>query len=333
MMRSEKSRNLNIEIWRILFCIVIVLYHVGMVFGKNLLGVGYLCVEFYFILSGYGVYRAYQSVLRRLPANQSDDLPVIQSVKARTKALAEYAAKRFIRLYPLYFAAIAAMAAVRLITGESLISDLPELIRSCGAEFFMLQCSPLGNAVMVLTDWYVATLFWGSLLYMLLLLLGGRLTSLVICPAAAVLIYGYYARLIAKIDVIVSYYGFLRALAGIGLGIFLGAVIEALQKKRYEKNAAGSKPDKILLVSANLILCLITVYYQFGTRSLWDFAVIGLFFVSLFALLLTAGHIGGRWEKWIRILSGLTYPIYLFQLPILKLAEYLLGHFRYFPGW
>ena len=315
--KSAVRRNLNVEIWRILFCIVIVIYHVGMVFEKNILGVGYLCVEFYFLLSGYGFYRAYVSKRSR---NQ------------KLRVWAEYAKNRFLRLYPLYLGAMAAMLAVRLITGETILSRLPEQIRDCAAEFVMLQCSPLGNSVLVLTDWYVATLFWGSLLFMLLLLIGGRVTAWVICPVTALVIYGYYARLIAKIDVIVAHYGFLRALAGIGLGIFLGAVTEAVagrigaygaDKTQMKELRKGLR--KVLAPAANLLLLGITVYYQFGVRSLWDFVIIGLFFAALLCMLPGENGWLSRFEGPIRRLSGLTYPVYLFQLPVLTLIAYLAG--------
>ncbi len=304
------GRNLNIEIWRIIFCLVIVLYHIGMVFEKNLLGAGYLCVEFYFILSGYGVYRAYQKI----------------EMTRKSGAFFSYAGRRLLRLYPMYLCAMALMLAVRLLTGEIPPDGVWAYLKDCRAEFVMLQCSPLGGSVMVLTDWYVATLFWGSLLIMLLLLVGGRVTSLAICPVASILLYGYFARLIAKIDVIASYYGFLRALAGLGLGVFLGAVTQLWTgRKQDNDNGNGKAGYVIAAATANLILAGVTVYFQFGVRSLWDFAVIALFFVALMLLVSTGRNTSGRMPAAVGDLSRLTYPVYLFHLPILEMIAGFLG--------
>ena len=137
-----------------------------------------------------------------------------------------------------------------------------------------------------------------------------------------------YARLIAKIDVIVAHYGFLRALAGIGLGIFLGAVTEAVAGRNGAYGADKTQMKELpkgLAPAANLLLLGITVYYQFGVRSLWDFVVIGLFFAALLCMLPGENGWLSRFEGPIRRLSKLTYPVYLFQLPVLTLIAYLAG--------
>ncbi|MCR5417358.1 MAG: acyltransferase family protein [Lachnospiraceae bacterium] len=310
-MKAENSRNYNIELWRIVFCVVIVIYHFGITFGRNLLGAGYLCVEFYFLLSGLGIYMAYQ-----------------KGKEQGIKGLFPYAKSRFLRLYPLYIASMAAMLISDLITHQIVLSEVPGLLKNCLAEFFMLQCSPLGNSVLVYTNWYVATLFWGSLLYMLILLLLKKAAVYVICPLTGIGLYYYYARLIAKIDVIVSYHGFLRALAGLGLGIFLAALAEAVTHLRDEKapnteNSASGGIWIILVIPANLLLIYAVYYFGIGVRSLKDFVMIGLFFAALFLLVSGKDPVPKKGRKMLAVASRLTYPVYLFQLPVLQLLYYL----------
>jgi len=205
-----------------------------------------------------------------------------------------------------------------------------------------LQCGPLGNEVLISADWYVAAVFWGGIILLLLLMLTGRFGGLVICPLVSIGIYGYYLNLIGKIDVIFSYHAVLRGIAGLSLGGFIYFLVNSFQKEKTSpvRSDQSGNPDMqspaikkqitlpkyaewILFVLANLVLTGVLVYTNFGRRCPMDFVVITLFAGSLFLLMRSKVECQERIGKVMRLMGKVTYPIYIFHMPIIELVLYL----------
>ncbi|MCR4691867.1 MAG: acyltransferase family protein [Lachnospiraceae bacterium] len=303
MDKQRNKRNYTVEIWRIVYAAVILGFHYFSKHEMQPFHAGYLGVEFFFLLSGYGLFVMHDNM--KLP-----DYP-------------KFALSRLLRLYPLYLASMFFMLLVKLFTHQQTIAQLPGYIKSCLAEFFMLQCGPLGNEVMIAANWYVAVLFWGSLVWMLLMLIfkkifSGNLIASLMGLITAFGIYGYYFVKIGKIDVIFSYYAFLRGLAGLGLGIFmayLSNLFSGIQTK-------SPKNSRILFAAANFVLLAVVVYTNFGHRSKWDFLIISCFFVCLLILFSLPDPVPESAQKYIKKPASATYPVYLFQMPVIELMLY-----------
>ena len=183
---AKAKRNLTVELWRIIFCLVILCFHFFTKFEMKPFHAGYLGVEFFFLLSGLGLYNTY--------AGYADG----KKTSAIT-FLISFIKKRIIRLYPLYLLSMLCMLCVRLAVHQLALPDLFTYLKDCLAEFFMLQCSPLGREVMIAANWYVAVLLWGSLLWMVLLLALGKKTVYIVAPLTTLGLYGYYFFTIGKI--------------------------------------------------------------------------------------------------------------------------------------
>ncbi|MBR4760016.1 MAG: acyltransferase [Lachnospiraceae bacterium] len=316
--REKQGRNHIIEIWRILFCLVILGFHISAKTEWPYFHVGYLGVEFFFLLSGLGIW---QTCMKREATKGSPE------TLSKPRYFISYAKKKFLRLYPLYFLSLITMLIVRMITQSMGVRDAFICLKNCMAEFLMLQCSPVGGEVLISANWYVAVLFWGSLLYVCIYLLFGKKVLSVLGLAATVFLYAYYFRLIGKIDIIFSYHAFLRALAGLGLGIFLGGMHDALQKSVLGgefKSASRGIATILIRLIPNLILFGIIIYTNLGHRSRVDFLVIGLFFISLLLLLTGTDTCPEKLRPAVKRLSGLTYAVYLFQMPVIELLIFLL---------
>ncbi|MCR5338499.1 MAG: acyltransferase family protein [Lachnospiraceae bacterium] len=315
--KEKQGRKSDIEIWRIFFCLVVLGFHISAKTEWPYFHIGYLGVEFFFLLSGLGVY---QSCLKR---EETKDQP---DAGSKLSYFLRYAKKKFLRLYPLYFLSLIAMLIIRMITLPMGFQQALLCLKNCLAEFLMLQCSPIGGEVLISANWYVAVLFWGSLFYVAVYLLFGRKVLVLSGLAAAVNLYAYYFRLIGKIDVIFSYHAFLRALAGLGLGIFLGGVSGFFCSRGGAKTSfRGMAGGLFFVVFPNLILMAIVIYTNLGHRSKLDFLVITLFFASLLLLLCGPDICPERLLPAVKKLSGLTYFIYLFQMPVIELLIFLLS--------
>jgi peptidoglycan/LPS O-acetylase OafA/YrhL len=172
----------------------------------------------------------------------------------------------------------------------------------------------------------VAAFFWGSVILLAVLMLTGKIGGYVICPIASVLIYRYYFNLIGKIDVIYSYHAVIRAVAGLALGIFVGFSAQFLWGHIFEKDSERKNHIRyILYVLANLALTGVVIYTNFGRRSKIDFLVIGVYAVAVLALFVTRIPIGEKKKALFSRLSGITYPVYLFQMPIIEMLFWVMA--------
>ncbi|HAL58668.1 MAG TPA: hypothetical protein DCP64_04210, partial [Sarcina sp.] len=110
----KKNSNLSIELFRILFTFVIVIHHASSFpGGDTCLRHGYLCVEFFFILAGFFLYRSFRA--------------------EKEHSTFAYLKKRLRRLYPEYlFAALVCILVLGVLNREF---DLSKAVN----ELLMLQ--------------------------------------------------------------------------------------------------------------------------------------------------------------------------------------------------
>lgn len=311
--KVSQGRDYTVELWRFVFCIVVLGLHFFSKTSYSFFRAGYLGVEFFFLLSGFGIWQFY---LKKMAGQKLSD---------RLYQFGLYIGGRLKRLYPLYLLSLLCMLFLRTWQYHWSIREIIAYLKTGWAEFLMLQCGPLGNEVLISANWYVAAMFMGSILLLCLLMLAGRWGGLLICPVLSLSIYHYYFRLIRKIDVIYSYHAVLRALAGLGIGIFIGSLIRLLQEKVSQgklslRISTGKKKllQELIYCLANGILAAIVIYTNFGRRSAGDFVVIALFAVCLFGLFLVKKEIPQKLSVVFQKLGAVTYPVYLFQMPIIE---------------
>lgn len=308
--KSRSGRDYTVELWRFFFCIAVLGLHFFSKTEYSFFRAGYLGVEFFFLLSGYGVYSFY---VKHMEGHHFSH---------RLYKLGIYIGSRIIRLYPLYLLSLLCMLVLRMLQNGWSLMYIFAYLKKGWAEFLMLQCGPLGNEVLISAHWYVAAFFWGSVILLLLLMLTGKAGGYFLCPLISVGIYSYYLKLISKIDVIYSYHAVLRAIAGLSLGIFIGFLV------RIVKARFGEKGRTIFYVTGNMILTTIFIYTNFGRRSWMDFLVIALYGVALFSLLYAAFPVNEKKKALFGKLSSVTYPVYLFQMPVIELIFWIINLFK-----
>lgn len=295
------ERNYVLELWRFIFCIMVLGFHFFSKIDSKLFHVGYLGVEFFFLVSGYFIGSFY---FRQLEGRDLGN---------RLKSVGHYILSRFRRLYPLYFAALIVMLIIKLLIGQLTFSMLPSTLKSCYAEFLMLQWTPLGNEVLISADWYVPAVFFGGIFFVILLALTEKIGGYLLAPAISFFLYRYYYLLIGKIDVIIYHHCILRGIAGLGLGIFIYFICQSIP-------AISAKLAAPFFIAANLIVIGVFIYSQFGHRSKWDFFIIGLYAFSLLLLMLAGtSKLPEPVQKAFGFLGKTTYPIYILQMPVIEL--------------
>lgn len=318
MQKTERTQKAGrvyiIELWRFFFCLAVLGFHVGAMFDLPVFTAGYLGVEFFLVLSGYGIGMFYMKNMKG------------KEVGERFYELGIYIGKRLKQLYPLYFLAITIMLFIRTVSEGWGISDVISYLKSGYAEFILMQCGPMGGEVLISADWYVAAVFWAGVIALLILTFAGKAGGLFICPLVGTGIYIYYFKLICKIDVIFSYHAVLRAVAGVCCGVFICFILDSLQESGVSDKLQSHKKLCITAhVVAQIALTLVIGYTISGHRGWKDFVVIGVYVVTLFLLLLTGVRFGEKAERVFKMLGKTTYPLYILHMPVLKVVELLIG--------
>ena len=76
-------------------------------------------------------------------------------------------------------------------------------------------------------------------------------------------------------------------------------------------------------ILANVALLITIIYMYAGHRGWKDFLVIGVYFVSLFLLLMTKVQLTEKTEHIFKVMGKTTYPIYILHMPVLELLKLL----------
>lgn len=318
-MKTKPGRDYTVELWRFIFCIAVLGFHFFSKIDVSIMRAGYLGVEFFFLLSGYGVFVWYEKRMMK------------KEMKDKLTQLGSYIGSRIVKLYPLYMFSLFLMLMLKMFQNKWMIADVFAYLKTEWAELLWLQCGPLGNEVLISALWYVPAMFWGSVILLVLLMFTGRVGGMLLCPVISLLIYSYYFRLIHKIDVIFSYHAVLRGIAGLALGVAIGFWCHTLREKDGEKSRLPERIEArnrigslIGYVIANSILLSVFIYMNFGRRSNWDFFVIFLYALSLLILLFIRMPLSESISKRFAFLSGLTYPVYVLQMPVIELLLMLI---------
>lgn len=302
-----KQRNTLLELWRFFFCMAVLALHFFNQTNLDYFHAGYLGVEFFFLVSSYFIGAYYDKSQNGQPFS------------ARLKSVFSYCGTRIKRLYPFYLLALFLMLCVRtLISPHPTLPGVLTTLKNCFAEFLMLQWTPLGNGVLISAGWFVPAVFWGGLFFVLLLALTGKFGGYVLSPLISFLIYRYYFNLIGKIDVIFSYHSVLRGIAGIGFGVFLYFLCGRLRAWVANRRNSVFISGLFCIFASLLFLCLF-LYTNYGHRSKWDFLIIALYGIGLLFLMSGFLKLPEPVNRLFLFLGKLTYPIYIFQMPVIEL--------------
>ncbi|HAF26329.1 MAG TPA: hypothetical protein DCG85_03325 [Lachnospiraceae bacterium] len=299
-----KEKNALVEFNRFLFALTVALMHFFVFFEiePQLFRGGFLSVEFFFVIAGYFLGASADKHLKE------------SSFLDRQKYVVSFAKSRLKRIYPLYLLALLITLFSKSILSGTGLKGMAELFKNCLAEFFMLQWTPLGNEILEGVLWYVPAFFFASLLLTVIASFFGKHLSifgLMICPVVSFIIYGYFFKTIGKIDIMISYYGIMRALAGLTAGIFIFYLITLTDIKR----------SIVFAYAGQIILIFIFIFESFAHRNRVNFLIIALFIISSFLIFIGKTDFNDKTKRALVFLGSLSYPIYVFHMPLYNLLK------------
>lgn len=291
------ERKNSITIWRIIFCYMIMIYHFDNKYNLSWsLGFAagwYIGVEFFFIVSGYLMYRKIDALAQKYPSGPS------------------YYWMRYKRIYPYYLASLT-LSLIFLILRDKLFSvtEILRILSNDFFEFFCLQSIGLNDGWNCLNNtlWFLSTLLICSFIIYHCLVKWRETFVKFAAPIIVMISFSFLYRNLQSIGSTVQVTNFyenwplMRGMADMCLGIFAAELTKTIEKKYAQKKlirAAG--------VCGFLFVILCSMKYGMSTA---DFLYAMILTVSVAIGFLPSGLKMLEW-KWVQGWADLTLYMYL----------------------
>lgn len=309
---ARKKNNIYLDYIRVFSCLLIMLYHFGVLKG------GYLAVCTFFVLSGY--------------------LSFLSAYKKDIFSFKDYYKNKFIHLYlPLLLVVLTTVALINILSSGSYLSLKPE-VKSVlfGYNNYWQLSANLDYFARHITSpfmhlWYIAILLQFDLVFPFIYKTikcfekktsKGFVSALVFLLASAFTVFFYIKS--NNTDLMSVYYGTLTRLFSLLFGLWLGMIhsyygplVFKITKYLHIKN--------FIILFYYISLFLISLLVS-STNNHFAFYMILVTFISMrlidYAIIDNSGRIRD-FDKKIKELASFTYEIYLIQYPIVYFFENL----------
>lgn len=249
----DKIRNHWLDLLKLFFIIVISFWHTGWLTMTH----GYLPVEFFFIVSGYFIYKTYEK----------KKLSICDFFKSKCK-----------RLLPLYWFVLICYIAISTLAPQLYKpADLLSKFLGIITDSLLLQATGITTLLSDNIfrynnpDWYLSSFFWGGMI--VYSMLKYKKIRLFIFACIIITTYGiYYTYLGNTFNEYWNYFGVIymplwRGVAGMSIGALLGIL---LGKQDFNLFIQRNKLIFNFATIISLILCISSLY----NKSNWDIFIL-----------------------------------------------------------
>lgn len=311
IMKVEKQYYKELDLIRVICCIAVLLYHIGILKG------GYLAVCTFFVLSGY--------------------LSCISSFKKKNLSYKEYYKNRFLKLYvPLLiviFISIAVVSMFNNIYWLSLKNETTSILLgynnfwqiSANLDYFARHVdSPFMHL------WYIAILLQFDIVFPFIFKglkkLGDKVNKAFPCAISlflAIIGTAYFYKCSLSANLMNAYYNTFARVYSILFGLSLGFIHSYYKPLVPEK--VKKKPLRHIIYVLYLIIMIILFIF---VKSTSKFFVLSMILVTLISCrLIDYATVNNkplnRFDKIIKSISSISYEIYLVQYPVIFLFQYI----------
>lgn len=297
------KRNGKIELFRFVFCIIIILYHINSEFwsGKeffngtlSFFANGRTGVEFFFLVSGF---LAAKSAYKMSHGRQ-------QSIG---KCTYDFMLGKIKSVFTPHIIVCALSVIYLVMYSEKFFYDILKRLPSV----LFLERTGISETPFIKVEWYLASMFFALVIVYPLLLKSYDFTAKVIAPAGSAFLIGYliyhYGMLPNEYcESAFTYSSNLRALAVILLGVFCFEISRNIEIK--------TKTQKILLCAAENACLLFSLFYTTsGLSKRYEGIVVYLLAVFVTLVFATKNESRFYGNKLFAYLGRISLPVYLCQ--------------------
>mgnify|MGYP005796909517 CR=1 FL=1 len=294
---KNKTLHNSIYLWRIVFTSLIALLHFNNIYSLgytrfDIVGGQYIAVEFFFIVSGYLMYKSF--------LNSKD----------KKSFFKEYSKKRFFRLFPIFISALIINFFFYCNYNHMDIIHSFTLFIDCFFEFILMSMSGLNNNIIINgPGWYVSALLISCFIISYFLSYHEESYTKFIMPISIMIIYSYFYRKAGGIGVYSQTeffylnHALMRAIAGLNLGILSYNLSNYIKKFNF---------NYLLLSIIEFLLFISVIISSFIVeRNNTDFVKILVIFLGV-SIAFSHTFSLGRFINFLIIkISAITYSVYL----------------------
>lgn len=294
--KAATGRNHLFDGLRGVAAILVVAYHIGARLHREPVAGGYLAVDFFFILSGFVLARAYDARL------------------AAGLAPLRFVEMRIVRLYPLFavgllLGLIAALAKIAVAAHPAL--TLPHVARDFGIEALMLP-SPFGMELFNLNSpaWSLLCELLINIAYAFILYrLDRRLLVVLASIGAVAMVAG--ALTVGDLNLGWRWQSAAFGPARVTFGFITGMLIA--------RSRASRRVTPLAFAAAAVLVVALVVPVTAGARPWLDLAF-ALVVAPLLIRFGAAHEVPAAAHAWFAWLGDISYPLYAIHLPIVIIA-------------
>lgn len=309
------KRNGEIDVLRFFFAVIILIHHFNAVFPVNLLGNGYIGVEFFFLVAGFLMA---QQVKRMQPGPGSSG--------EIANATWGFIFKKVCSFYPYYFAALILRLVVFHIVLDykgvrEILSLLLQSIPSFTLTFFGLNfsCPFLYES----TSWYLSVMLISMFILYPVLVKDREMAVKIIFPVVSLFLLGYLYQVYGFISPYsdwagICYVGIFRGISQIALGASLSALSDWLAETQPRWLYPSKGWVKFCLTGVKLGCYGIVLLFAQGLPM----ESIHVFLFLAIGVLMSFSHVGHTIpdNPVPRYLGRISLPIYIFHGILRELA-------------
>lgn len=306
--RQPSAYNGEIDVWKFLFAVVIFLFH-SHVFCETPLPKGSICVEFFFIVSGFFLA---SSVLRH-PG---------QSSAAMLWHKIAFVGRPYVISFAIAFAALHVMAEGPF----DWFRWYRDLLGSSRELLMVQQSGILGEGSYNTATWYISAMILGMAVLLPLLRRFGRGFATVACPLLAVTCYAVVYNNCKKLTpfdwCFVTLSGTLRGIAGMALGVFLHELVGL--RSRVSRGWARRIFRAVLKVLTVWALWhFMSGYFEYEYSENQTFSIVMLFFLLAYLVFSGRGLLCRLPAPVTRFLGATSLYLYLCHYVMVKILNIL----------
>jgi len=260
-----EKRNGNIDFWRFIFSLVMVCFHMrGRIFGGGYFQLGYLAVDFFFIVSGI-----------MMAASSSKYLSNSFSVGKNTVAFMK---KKVLNLMPNYYIAwIIAFSVIHIQECSGKEEIYLDLQKSLG-ELLLLRMAGVRGYFSNGPTWYLSAMLLAMLILFPLLLRYKENFYYIVAPTGFIFLFGLLYRNFNTIavDSVMGIFDvqFLRAIMDILLGCVCYHISQLIKEKHFSTMATiFLSVCEVGILGLSVFIMVFSKNKEYDWELLWLFAI------------------------------------------------------------
>lgn len=298
----KNTRNYSLDFFRVIFTLIICFHHFQGIFNENIIQSGYIGVEFFFILSGFWLYKSFKK-------NVND-------------SAIKYTVNKLKKLYPEYILAFILCFLLQLIINKD--NDLLGFMFKPFSEILLIQNIGIFQGGFNYPLWYLSVLIFGGYLIYECLKRDEKLFIRIISPLIILFTYSLLNSSGTGLEnwntINGIYMPLFRGIADISIGVLLSKFVETNEFNKVNKILY----DHIILehileiISCVLLMCLIIVKTNYEIYSIIFISII------IYACNFDRSLINKLFNKKIFSVFGkITYSMYVNHASIIIIARFL----------